>query len=214
MAFLTGCPSTYSNPSYPSYSPTNTFTATATPTATGPTFTPTSSPTNSPTATITNTATLTPTYTVTLTPTVTATATPSSTPCNFPGLTCTPTPQTITVSVHALGTEGSYTGYYYTATGFSNDTTNGILTVNARQLDTISIQSVFNFHPLYLYDGNAATCIYNYANTSTYNNYTFPALASPATYYFHCGIHASCSPSNACTNTGCTGLAGVIYVSP
>ena len=208
----------------PSRTPTGTptvtasFTPSGTPTMTRtatPTSTVTDTPTETATHTITETPTDTPTHTPTATVTDTPTLTPSNTPCGFPGATCTPTPQTITISIHAFGTEGSYTGYYYVATGFSNNTTTGNLTVTARELDTVSIQSA-GIHPLYLYNSNGTTCIFSGVNTASFNNYSFPASASPVTYYFHCGVHAtSCSPTiTTCSATGCSGLAGMIVVNP
>ncbi len=202
---------------------TPTFTITATSTNTGTstsTFSPTLSPTSTPSGTPTDTATVTPTFTPSDTPTVTDTFTITNTPTDTATMTSTgtptssPTPKTLTVTI-LNGTLGSYSGYYYTTSGFSNNTSNGTLSLTARVGDTVSIQSVAGLHPLYLYNSGAATCIFNGVNTTTMtNNYTF---ISSGTYYFHCGIHAqSCSvPYNhSCNSTSCTALAGSVVVSP
>jgi hypothetical protein len=194
VLFLTGCPSS-------SYGPTSNYNPTNTPSA--PTATPTI------TATPTKTGTSTPSGTPTDSPTVTATATITDTPTATGTPTVTPTPQTITVSI-LNGSLGTYSGYYYSAPSFTNNTSNGLLSVTARVGDTIALPSVGSLHPLYFYNNMAATCIFNNVNATQTNNYTF---LSAGTYYFHCGFHAQNCTLGSCNSTSCTALAGVVNVS-
>jgi plastocyanin len=177
------------------------------PPTTPPVFTATPS---SPTATftITNTLTVTLTPTITNTPTVTSTSTVTLTP------TVTNTPAvTITVSIisGAVNTDNPF-GYYYTASGFTNDPTTSTLNVTAHVGDTIVLPSVSGLHPLY-FDNSSTTCLFNGGtNAASSFTYTFPATGL---YYFHCGFHAAnCSLGlTSCGSTNCTGLSGVITVS-
>jgi hypothetical protein len=118
-------------------------------------------------------------------------------------------PQTITVSI-ASGSLGAYSGYYYTASGFSNNTTTGVLNLTAHVGDTVILPTA-GIHPLYL-DAGTSTCIYSGINTGVSQSYNF---TSTGIYYFHCGFHAqNCSAGLAsCGSTNCTALAGVITVN-
>ena len=122
-------------------------------------------------------------------------------------------PATLTVSITS-GTLGSYGGYYYQASGFSNDTSTGVLNLTAHVGDTVILpDQPGNFHPLYFYLNSSSTCLYSTVGGSavTTYSYTFP---SAGTYYFHCGIHAqNCGGTTAsCGSLTCTALAGVITV--
>jgi hypothetical protein len=176
-------------------SPTYTLTATST-------FTPTQSPTPTITFTITNTPTMTNSPTVTNSPTITSTP------------TITPTPQTITVTI-SEGSLGSYSGYYYTATGSANNTATGVLTISAHVGDTIVVPNVAGFHPLY-FDADSTTCLFDGEESPDSSEssftYQFPATG---TYYFHCGIHATnCSLGlTSCGSTNCESLAALVNVN-
>jgi|HubBroStandDraft_1064217.scaffolds.fasta_scaffold761314_1 hypothetical protein len=128
-----------------------------------------------------------------------------------PAPTPTPTssgPQTITVSI-ADGSLGGYSGFYYTASGFTNNTSTGLLSLTAHVGDTISLPSG-GFHTLY-FDPGSATCIFSDATAAT-QTYTF---TSAGTYYFHCGVHAqNCSNQTGCGSTNCTAMAGTVVVTP
>jgi len=162
------------------------------------------------------TRTDTPTITVTSTPTETPTETDSPTPMDTPTETATETvtetpsgPQTIMVSINFGNTGGAYTGYYYQATGFTNDPDNGLLSLTAVVGESIQLPAVAGFHPLYFDDGTAS-CIYNAEPND--QTYTFTGAG---TYYFHCGFHgANCTLLAGCGSTDCNGMAGVVVVSP
>ena len=199
------------------FTPTITFTSTNSPTVTM-TFTITNTATGTSTATITDTPTMTdtptitPTPTDTFTPTLTSThthtATITSTATNTDTPTVTPTPKTITVAI-INGSLGGYSGYYYSASGFSNNTSTGVLSLTARVGDTIVLPSG-SPHTLY-FDAGSATCIFSGATAAT-QSYTF---TSQGTYYFHCGVHAqNCSSQHGCGSTNCTAMAGTVVVTP
>lgn len=118
-----------------------------------------------------------------------------------------PAPQTFTVTI-ASGSLGTYSGYYYTCSSGSNNSTTGLFSLTAHVGDSVALPAA-GIHPLYFTD-NTGTCV-DSGVTSSPSTYTF---AATGTYYFHCGIHAnSCSPNNAtCNATGCAGLAGMITV--
>jgi len=121
-------------------------------------------------------------------------------------------PQTITVSITSGSLGGAYAGYYYLASGFSNDATTGVLNLTAHVGDTVVLPNVNGFHPLY-FDNGSTTCLFNGSgNPANSYTYTFPSVGL---YYFHCGFHAqNCSLGLAsCGSTNCTALAGVITVN-
>ncbi len=124
--------------------------------------------------------------------------------------TPTPTPgghQSYVVSI-ASGSLGSYSGYYYSSSTGTNNTTTGLYSLTAHVGDTVSLPAA-GIHPLYFID-TTGTCVDN-GVTSSPSAYTFTATGM---YYFHCGIHATgCSPNiTTCNATGCASLAGAINV--
>ncbi|HJT24842.1 MAG TPA: hypothetical protein VJ873_09710 [bacterium] len=241
--FLAGCPNSSYSPSSPGYAnntptpsgPTNTPTTTATltpsrtptetPTKTTtstPSGTPTMTRTATPTATVTDTPTETATHTITQTPTDTPThtptatltdtptPTPSNTPCGFPGATCTPTPEIFTITIQNGNLGGGYIGYYYSNASGSNNTSNGLFSLSCRVGDIVNLPAA-GIHPLYFDLNGSGTCLIPGGTTSASTPYT---VTSAGTYYFQCGVHASCTGKASCSPTNCTALAGVITVSP
>lgn len=231
--FLAGCPNSNYNPSSPYGNPTNTpsgptgtptNTATITPSGT-PTGTPTNTATSTSSGTPTLTATTTPTATITDTPTVTATATitdtptltPTSTETGTPTLTATQTatatitntPQVFTITITS-GSLGGYSGYYYQCSSGSNNTSNGLFTLSCHVGDIVNLPAA-GIHPLYFDFNGSGTCLIPGGTTTANTPYT---VTSVGTYYFQCGIHASCTGKASCSPTNCTALAGQIAVSP
>jgi hypothetical protein len=117
------------------------------------------------------------------------------------------TPQSYTVSILS-GSLGGYSGYYYSSSAGSNNTSTGLFSLTAHVGDTVNLPAA-SIHPLYFLD-STGTCVYS-GVTSPPSAYTFTATGM---YYFHCGFHAiSCNPNNTtCNATSCAGLAGVITV--
>jgi plastocyanin len=113
----------------------------------------------------------------------------------------------LTITVASNSTNGYY--YSYTATGpYPSGVTvnvgNAFLGASIPVSDSIDFQYA-SIHTLIITNASGANC-------TTYGSGASPCLQFNASgvYYFHCGVHSSCTTS---CSTSCTGMAGAVTVN-